>query len=93
MQGLHNLHGNFNVPNMPGALGSRSTTINNMASSGLQQASGNLSTGRFSSNNLPVALSQVLFSGVNLHYVDILLHILKSYKYDTLNCFGVLNLL
>lgn len=61
MQGLHNLHGNFNVPNMPGALGSRSTTMNNITSSGLQQASGNLSTGRFTSNNLPVGLSQVQF--------------------------------
>ncbi|XP_041993066.1 probable NOT transcription complex subunit VIP2 isoform X1 [Salvia splendens] len=67
MQGLHNLHGNFNVPNMPGALGSRSTTMNNIASSGLQQASGNLSTGRFSSNNLPVALSQISHSNTHVH--------------------------
>ncbi|KAL1558627.1 putative NOT transcription complex subunit vip2 [Salvia divinorum] len=67
MQGLHNLHGNFNVPNMPGALGSRSTTMNNIASSGLQQASGNLSTGRFPSNNLPVALSQISHSNTHVH--------------------------
>ncbi|XP_057782757.1 probable NOT transcription complex subunit VIP2 isoform X2 [Salvia miltiorrhiza] len=67
MQGLHNLHGNFNVPNMPGALGSRSTTMNNIASSGLQQASGNLSTGRFASNNLPVALSQISHSNTHVH--------------------------
>ncbi|XP_047943541.1 probable NOT transcription complex subunit VIP2 isoform X2 [Salvia hispanica] len=67
IQGLHNLHGNFNVPNMPGALGSRSTTMNNIASSGLQQASGNLSTGRFSSNNLPVALSQISHSNTHVH--------------------------
>lgn len=67
MQGLHNLHGNFNVPNMPGALGSRSTTMNNIASSGLQQASGNLSTGRFASNNPPVALSQISHSNAHVH--------------------------
>lgn len=67
MQGLHNLHGNFNVPNMPGALGSRSTTMNNIASSGLQQASGNLSTGRFASNNLPVPLSQISHSNAHVH--------------------------
>ncbi|KAH6822001.1 NOT2 / NOT3 / NOT5 family [Perilla frutescens var. hirtella] len=67
IQGLHNLHGNFNVPNMPGALGSRSTTMNNIASSGLQQASGNLSTGRFASNNLPVGLSQISHSNAHVH--------------------------
>lgn len=82
MQGLHNLHGNFNVPNMPGALGSRSTTMNNIASSGLQQASGNLSTGRFASNNLPVALSQVQFSVIIIcHYVGILVYILNYDEY------------
>ncbi|KAH6766210.1 NOT2 / NOT3 / NOT5 family [Perilla frutescens var. hirtella] len=67
IQGLHNLHGNFNVPNMPGALGSRSTTMNNIASSGLQQASGNLSTGRFASNNLAVGLSQISHSNAHVH--------------------------
>ncbi|KAL9171087.1 hypothetical protein ABFS82_04G187300 [Erythranthe guttata] len=59
MQGLHNVHGNFNVPNMPGPLGSRSTTMNNIPPSGVQQAAGNLSSGRFASNNLPVGLSQI----------------------------------
>ncbi|KAK6142076.1 hypothetical protein DH2020_012178 [Rehmannia glutinosa] len=67
MQGLHNIHGNFNVPNMPGALGSRSTTMNNIPSSGVPQAGGNLSSGRFASNNLPVALSQISHSGAHVH--------------------------
>ncbi|GAA0146245.1 general transcription factor [Lithospermum erythrorhizon] len=47
IQGLHNIHGSFNVPNMPGTLGSRNTTINNVPSSGVQQSAGNLSSGRF----------------------------------------------
>lgn len=80
IQGLHNLHGNFNVPNMPGALGSRSTTMNNIASSGLQQASGNLSTGRFASNNLPVGLSQVQFLLQSCIMLENLVYILKYVK-------------
>ncbi|KAI3678398.1 hypothetical protein L6452_37688 [Arctium lappa] len=58
IQGLHNIHGSFNVPNMPGTLGSRNSTMANVPSSGLQQPSGNLSSGRFTSN-IPVALSQI----------------------------------
>lgn len=59
IQGLHNIHGSFNVPNMPGTLASRNSTINSMQSGGVQQPTGSLSSGRFTSNNLPVALSQV----------------------------------
>ncbi|XP_024981270.1 probable NOT transcription complex subunit VIP2 isoform X1 [Cynara cardunculus var. scolymus] len=58
IQGLHNIHGSFNVPSMPGTLGSRNSTMANVPSSGLQQPSGNLSSGRFTSN-IPVALSQI----------------------------------
>lgn len=53
------MHGNFNVPNMPGTLASRNSTINSISSGGVQQPTGGLSSGRFGSNNLPVALSQV----------------------------------
>lgn len=60
IQGLHNIHGSFNVPNMPGTLTSRNSAINNVPSGGVQQPTGSLSSGRFASNNLPVALSQVL---------------------------------
>ncbi|KAF8010671.1 hypothetical protein BT93_J1350 [Corymbia citriodora subsp. variegata] len=59
IQGLHNMHGGFNVPNMSGTIPSRSSTINNLQSGGVQQPAGNLSGGRFASNNLPVALSQL----------------------------------
>ncbi|XP_059660678.1 probable NOT transcription complex subunit VIP2 [Cornus florida] len=59
IQGLHNINGGFNVPNMPGTLASRNSTVNNVHSSGLQQPTGSLSSGRFASNNLPVALSQM----------------------------------
>lgn len=75
IQGLHNIHGSFNVPNMPGTLGSRNASINSVASSGVQQTASNLSGGRFASNNLPVALSQVfclfLFGGVLVGLVSI----------------------
>lgn len=44
---------------MPGTLGSRNTAINNVPSSGVQQSGNSLAGGRFASNNIPVALSQV----------------------------------
>ncbi|XP_023007442.1 probable NOT transcription complex subunit VIP2 isoform X4 [Cucurbita maxima] len=59
IQGLHNIHGNFNLQNMSGALTSRNSTINNVPSGGVQQPTGAISSGRFASNNLPVALSQL----------------------------------
>ncbi|WOG86733.1 hypothetical protein DCAR_0205951 [Daucus carota subsp. sativus] len=67
LQGLQNIHGSFNVPNMQGTLGSRNTTINNIPSSNVQQATGNLSGGRFASNNLPVALSQISHGSAHGH--------------------------
>lgn len=45
---------------MQGTLASRNSTINNVPTGGVQQPTGSLSSGRFASNNLPVALSQVL---------------------------------
>lgn len=59
IQGLHNIHGSFNIANMHGALGSRNTAINTVPPNGVQQSGNNLSGGRFSSNNLPASLSQV----------------------------------
>ncbi|PPR97577.1 hypothetical protein GOBAR_AA23080 [Gossypium barbadense] len=58
LQGLHNIHGSFNVPNLPGTLASRNSTLSNVPTVGVQQPTGSLSGGRFASNNLPVALSQ-----------------------------------
>ncbi|KAF6161665.1 hypothetical protein GIB67_041773 [Kingdonia uniflora] len=58
MQGLHNMHGNFNIQNMQGTLTPRNSTITGLPSS-VQQPSGTLSSGRFASNNVPAGLSQV----------------------------------
>ncbi|XP_052726695.1 probable NOT transcription complex subunit VIP2 isoform X10 [Vigna angularis] len=60
IQGLHNIHGSYNVPNMPSSLTSRNSTLNSLPTGGgVQQPSASLSSGRFASNNLPVALSQL----------------------------------
>ncbi|OVA14148.1 NOT2/NOT3/NOT5 [Macleaya cordata] len=59
IQGLHNMHGSFNIPNIPGTLTSRNSTMNGVPSGAVQQPTGSLSNGRFASNNIPVALSQI----------------------------------
>ncbi|XP_027925757.1 probable NOT transcription complex subunit VIP2 isoform X7 [Vigna unguiculata] len=60
IQGLHNIHGSYNVPNIPSSLTSRNSTLNSVPTGGgVQQPSASLSSGRFASNNLPVALSQL----------------------------------
>ncbi|KAG1371419.1 putative NOT transcription complex subunit VIP2 [Cocos nucifera] len=59
LQGLHNIHGSFNIPNMPSSLASRNAAMSGVPSSGVQQPGGNISGGRFASNNIPVALSQI----------------------------------
>ncbi|KAG8072655.1 hypothetical protein GUJ93_ZPchr0006g44094 [Zizania palustris] len=56
--GLHNIHGNYNLPNIPGSLAQRNAAISGLPSSGVQQPGGSIS-GRFASNNLPVAMSQI----------------------------------
>ncbi|KAK9672493.1 hypothetical protein RND81_12G103900 [Saponaria officinalis] len=50
------MHGGFNVPN---TLSSRNSSMNSVASGGVQQTMGNMAGGRFTSNNIPVALSQM----------------------------------
>ncbi|XP_048324563.2 probable NOT transcription complex subunit VIP2 isoform X2 [Ziziphus jujuba] len=67
IQGLHNIHGSFNVPNMQGTLTSRNSTLNNVPSGGVQQPTGSLASGRFASNNLPVALSQLSHGNTHTH--------------------------
>lgn len=71
MQGPHNIHGSFNVPNMPSSLASRNAAMSGIPSSGVQQPGGSISSGRFASNNIPVAMSQV-FSHTNITCVHIL---------------------
>nr|GMD12469.1 probable NOT transcription complex subunit VIP2 isoform X1 [Ipomoea batatas] len=51
---------------MPGTLGSRNTSIN-IPSSSVQQSGNSLSSGRFTSNNLPVALSQISHGSSHAH--------------------------
>ncbi|XP_020577018.1 probable NOT transcription complex subunit VIP2 [Phalaenopsis equestris] len=57
--GLHNVSGSFNIPNMSASLTSRNVALSGVPSNGVQQAGGSISSGRFASNNLPVALSQI----------------------------------
>ncbi|XP_042451381.1 probable NOT transcription complex subunit VIP2 isoform X2 [Zingiber officinale] len=59
LQGLHNIHGSFNLPNVPGSLASREAAMGVVPSGGVQQPGGSIPSGRFSSNNLLVALSQM----------------------------------
>ncbi|XP_042443127.1 probable NOT transcription complex subunit VIP2 isoform X3 [Zingiber officinale] len=59
LQGLHNIHGSFNLPNVPGSLASREAAMGVVSSGGVQQPGGSIPSGRFSSNNLLVALSQM----------------------------------
>ncbi|XP_064984003.1 probable NOT transcription complex subunit VIP2 isoform X1 [Musa acuminata AAA Group] len=59
LQGLHNIHGSFNLPNMPGSLVSRNAAIGGVPSGGVPQPGGSIPSGRFASNNLLVALSQM----------------------------------
>lgn len=66
LQGLHNIHGGFSIPNMSASLTSltsRNAAMNGVPSSGVQQPGGNISNGRFTSNNMPVPIPQVLFHG------------------------------
>ncbi|CAD6242068.1 unnamed protein product [Miscanthus lutarioriparius] len=56
--GLHNTHGSYNLPSMPGSLAQRNAAMSGLPSSGVQQPGGSI-PGRFPSNNLPVAMSQI----------------------------------
>uniref|UniRef100_A0A0C9S8H0 TSA: Wollemia nobilis Ref_Wollemi_Transcript_11227_2840 transcribed RNA sequence n=1 Tax=Wollemia nobilis TaxID=56998 RepID=A0A0C9S8H0_9CONI len=67
IQGLHNVHGNYSMPTMPASISSRNSGFGGLPSGGVHQPSGGLSTGRFASNNLPVALSQLSHTGLHGH--------------------------
>jgi CCR4-NOT transcription complex subunit 2 len=58
IKGLHNMHGNYSIANMSGSLAQRNAAISGLPSSGVQQPGGSM-PGRFTANNLPVAMSQV----------------------------------
>ena len=82
-KGLHNIHGSFNLPNMPGSLAQRNAAMSGLPSSGVQQPGGSIS-GRFTSNNLPVAMSQVLM--LTFIYVVVPFLILWSATQHTHSC-------
>ncbi|KAL3499399.1 hypothetical protein ACH5RR_038492 [Cinchona calisaya] len=67
IQGLHGIHGNFNISNMPGTFASRNSTMLGGAPGGVQQVSGSGSSGRFTINNLPAALSQLSLASSHGH--------------------------
>jgi len=81
--GLHNIHGSFNLPNMPGSLAQRNAAMSGLPSSGVQQPGGSIS-GRFTSNNLPVAMSQILM--LTFIYVVVPFLILWSATQHTHSC-------
>uniref|UniRef100_A0A0E0CBF5 NOT2/NOT3/NOT5 C-terminal domain-containing protein n=1 Tax=Oryza meridionalis TaxID=40149 RepID=A0A0E0CBF5_9ORYZ len=56
--GLHNMHGSLNMPNLPGSFSQRNAAMSGLPSSGVQQPGGSM-PGRFTSNNLPVGMSQI----------------------------------
>ncbi|KAL3498784.1 hypothetical protein ACH5RR_041516 [Cinchona calisaya] len=68
IQGLHGIHGNFNTStNMPGTFASRNSTMIAGPLGGVQQVPGNASSGRFTINNLPAALSQLSLANSHGH--------------------------
>ncbi|KAG6490990.1 hypothetical protein ZIOFF_052322 [Zingiber officinale] len=49
LQGLHNIHGSFNLPNVPGSLASREAAMGVVPSGGVQQPGGSIPSGRIDS--------------------------------------------
>ncbi|CAN6975789.1 unnamed protein product [Brassica oleracea var. botrytis] len=64
LQGLHNLHGSYNLQ---GTLSSRNSSMNSIPSPGVQQPNVSFSTGRFASSNLSVPLSQLSHNSSHGH--------------------------
>ncbi|KAL2525056.1 NOT2/NOT3/NOT5 family [Abeliophyllum distichum] len=65
--GPHNIHGNFNISNMPGTFASRNSTNIGGLPNSVQQAAGNVSNGRFAMNSIPTALSQLSLGSSHGH--------------------------
>ncbi|OEL22098.1 putative NOT transcription complex subunit VIP2, partial [Dichanthelium oligosanthes] len=57
--GSHNIHGNLNLTNISGSLAPRNNSMAGIPSPGVQQPGGNISSGRFPSNNLQASMSQI----------------------------------
>lgn len=67
LQGLHNLHGSFNMSNIPGSYASRNSTNLGGLPNSVQQAPGSVSNGRYAINSLPNALSQLSLGSSHAH--------------------------
>lgn len=74
-QGLHNMQGSYNVPNMSGTHLPRNSTINVVPSGSMQQSTGNFLTGRVGSNNIPSVFSQVF-----LFFLKVVLPVIRIYS-------------
>ncbi|KAL3647201.1 hypothetical protein CASFOL_008169 [Castilleja foliolosa] len=67
VQGHHNIHGSFNMSNMPGPYASRSSANLGGLPNSVQQAPGSVSNGRYPINGLPNALSQLSLGSSHGH--------------------------
>ncbi|KAK6158108.1 hypothetical protein DH2020_005422 [Rehmannia glutinosa] len=67
IQGLHNIHGSFNMSNMPGTYASRNSANLGGLPNGIQQAPGSVSNGRYAINGLPNSLSQLSLGSSHGH--------------------------
>ncbi|KAK6137531.1 hypothetical protein DH2020_028729 [Rehmannia glutinosa] len=82
IQGLHNIHGSFNMSNMPGTYASRNSANLGGLPNGIQQAPGSVSNGRYAINGLPNSLSQL---SLEVH-MDIQFHALVLLASNCSNC-------
>lgn len=67
IQGIHNIHGSFNMSNIPGPYASRNSANIGGLPNGVQQAPGSVSNGRYAMNSLPNALSQLSLGSSHGH--------------------------
>ncbi|KAL7160180.1 hypothetical protein ABFS83_01G076900 [Erythranthe nasuta] len=67
IQGLHNIHGSFNMSNMPAPYASRNSANLSGIPNTVQQAPGSVSNGRYTINSLPNALSQLSLGSSHGH--------------------------
>lgn len=59
IQGLHGIHGNYSISNMPGSFAARNSTVLGGPPGGIQQVAGHASSGRYAINNFSVGFSSV----------------------------------
>ncbi|KAI5655550.1 hypothetical protein M9H77_32737 [Catharanthus roseus] len=67
VQGLHGIHGNYNMSNMTGSFAARNSSVIGGPAGGIQQVSGSAASGRYAVNNLPAGFSQISLAGSHGH--------------------------